>query len=220
MTIVAIVPAYNEAATVAAVVQTLVQSGAFSDVVVVDDGSVDMTSEIALASGARVVRTDRNRGKGGAMLYALGQVGGDYSHVAFFDADLLGLRVDHVARLIDGIRLGYDMVCGLRDKGIVQNVLQLAFSPVITGERILARWIIDALPKSCWSGYSIETAMNFVTKRDGGKTALVFFDGVSIRTKVQKKGFIKGVAGHLRMANEIGQTRQALRASKGMACRS
>lgn len=215
----AIVPAFNEEATVASVVRALVDADVFDLVVVVDDGSTDRTSELAAAAGARVVATPKNLGKGGAMLYAIEVACGSDEHVAFFDADLVGLRPEHVRRLADASALGYDMVCALRDKGAVQNALQIAFSPVITGERILARWIIDALPSSCWSGYSIETAMNDVVHRNGGRAALVFFDGVSMRTKSQKTGLIRGVQDHFRMARQIAQTRRALNSTRGLSCR-
>jgi glycosyltransferase involved in cell wall biosynthesis len=215
----AVVPAYNEAATVASVVDVLSSSRAFDEVVVVDDGSSDDTSKLAAAAGASVVRTPGNRGKGGAMLYAIQERCPNDDAIAFFDADLLGLRADHVRRLVHGAELGYDMVCGLRDKGSVQNVLQLGFSPVITGERIVRRWVLDALPLSCWSGFSIETAMNDAVARHGGRTALVFLDGVTMRTKSQKSGLARGVRDHLRMASQIVRTRRALQSTRGGTCR-
>lgn len=215
----AVVPAYNESTTVASVVDVLLRSGLLDDVVVVDDGSTDDTFELAQRAGATVVRPPSNLGKGGAMLYGIHECCADDDAVAFFDADLLGLRTDHVARLVEGADLGYDMVCGLRDKGSVQNALQLAFSPVITGERVCRRWVLDALPLTCWNGYCIETAMNDAVKRHGGRTALIFLDGVSMRTKSQKTGLFTGVRDHLRMAKQIVRTRAALASSKGESCR-
>lgn len=215
----AIVPAYNEAATVAGVVAPLVKCGRFEEVIVVDDGSKDATSQIAADAGARVIRTARNSGKGGAMLYAVQQCCGADDHVAFFDADLIGLRPEHALSLCQAIDVGYDMACGLRDWGTVQNVVQLAFAPVITGERVLARWVLDALPMSCWSGYSIETAMNDVVARNGGRTALMFFRGVIVRSKAEKTGVVQGFKGHYKMAREIMNTRKALRDSRGATCR-
>lgn len=216
----AVVPAYNEEATVATVVEALMRSQMLDEVVVVDDGSSDRTSELAAAAGATVVKTPHNLGKGGAMLYAIEKACPTDDYVAFFDADLLGLRPDHVRRLVEGAELGYDMICGLRDKGPVQNVLQLTCSPVITGERVLARWVIDALPLSCWSGYSIETAMNDTVVRNGGRTALVFLDGVTMRTKSQKTGLARGLRDHFRMAKQIVRTRRALNGSGGDSCES
>jgi len=215
----AIVPAYNEQATIVRVVEPLLRSACFREVVVVDDGSRDRTGQLARSAGATVVRTPCNSGKGGAMLYGVQRCCDVDEDVAFFDADLLGLRPEHALRLLDGSDKGYDMVCGLRDKGAVQNILQLGFSPIITGERVLKRWVLDELPMSCWSGYSIETAMNDVVHRQGGRTALVFLSGVSMRTKSQKTGLMRGMSDHWRMARQIIATRRALKQSGGGTCR-
>jgi glycosyltransferase involved in cell wall biosynthesis len=77
----AIVPAYNEEATIAAVIQNLRAHAPEFDVVVVDDGSTDATALIAEREGARVLRLPFNLGIGGAVQagfkYALEQ-GYDY----------------------------------------------------------------------------------------------------------------------------------------------
>ena len=55
----AIVPALNEAGSIAQTVAEIHQHAADFDVLVVDDGSTDDTAAIATAAGARV----RNRGR-------------------------------------------------------------------------------------------------------------------------------------------------------------
>src|SRR5205814_3037269 len=50
-----IIPVLNEAPTIAAVVAFARRSPRVSEVVVVDDGSIDGTPELARAAGARVV---------------------------------------------------------------------------------------------------------------------------------------------------------------------
>jgi biofilm PGA synthesis N-glycosyltransferase PgaC len=83
----AIVPAYNEAETVAATVRSLrEQTLAPAQVIVVDDCSTDATAEVAAAAGATVVRPPANTGsKAGAQSYALSQV--DTEFVMAVDAD-------------------------------------------------------------------------------------------------------------------------------------
>lgn len=63
----AIVPAFNEAATVVGVIEDLKSNAPDFDVVVVDDGSSDATSALARDAGARVVTLPFNLGIGGAM---------------------------------------------------------------------------------------------------------------------------------------------------------
>jgi glycosyltransferase involved in cell wall biosynthesis len=60
-----LIPAYNAQRTVAPVIaQARLE---LEPVVVIDDGSVDSTGEVARAVGATVLRHERNRGKGGAL---------------------------------------------------------------------------------------------------------------------------------------------------------
>jgi cellulose synthase/poly-beta-1,6-N-acetylglucosamine synthase-like glycosyltransferase len=71
--ITAIVPAYNEAASITATVHSLQrQSVAVTEIIVVDDFSTDGTGDIARELGAKVVRPPQNTGsKAGAQTFAL-----------------------------------------------------------------------------------------------------------------------------------------------------
>lgn len=71
-----IVPAYNEAASIADTVRSLQQQTvAVAEIIVVDDCSTDDTAAIARACGATVLTPPHNTGsKAGAQNFALGQV--------------------------------------------------------------------------------------------------------------------------------------------------
>lgn len=83
-----IVPAYNEAASIDAVLDELRPHAAAFDVVVVDDGSSDDTRVRVLRRGARVLSLPANMGNGVAvqtgLKYALRR---GYAFAAQFDAD-------------------------------------------------------------------------------------------------------------------------------------
>src|SRR5207253_6806162 len=64
---VAIVPALNEEHTIGRVIDELRAFDPGLDVVVIDDGSLDTTSQVARAKGARVLRLPFNLGVGGAV---------------------------------------------------------------------------------------------------------------------------------------------------------
>jgi len=64
---IAIVPAFNEEACVAQVIDEIRATDAELDVVVVDDGSQDRTAEVARGRGVHVLRLPFNLGIGGAV---------------------------------------------------------------------------------------------------------------------------------------------------------
>jgi glycosyltransferase involved in cell wall biosynthesis len=69
--IIVCIPAYNEENSISAVIET--SKIYANDVVVVDDGSIDQTAEVAVRAGARVVRSGRNMGKGAALKRGLSE---------------------------------------------------------------------------------------------------------------------------------------------------
>ena len=123
----AVVPAYNEAATVGGVVSALRDAVPHFDVLVIDDGSTDSTAQIAVAAGASVLTHPFNLGIGGAVqagfMYArehgydyMVQVDGDGQHDAAEIATL-------VAEMAKGPEV--DMVCGsrfLQDNGYLATI--------------------------------------------------------------------------------------------------
>ncbi len=88
-----IVPVLNESSTISSVVQFALKSPLVNEVIVVDDGSIDGTPEIAHAAGARVV-TSTLLGKGASMEDGLRKAQNDI--VVYLDGDLSQLRPDTI----------------------------------------------------------------------------------------------------------------------------
>jgi glycosyltransferase involved in cell wall biosynthesis len=87
----AVIPAYREAGRIGETVRALeaalrTELGAEFEILVVDDGSPDATAAEARAAGARVIRLERNRGKGAALAAGLNSAGGQV--LLMLDADL------------------------------------------------------------------------------------------------------------------------------------
>ena len=81
-----VIPAYNEEKTVGTVVESLKKEFPSAEIVVVDDGSKDRTSEIATKAGAdKVVRHENNQGLGGAISTGIRNATGDFCVIV--DAD-------------------------------------------------------------------------------------------------------------------------------------
>ena len=62
-----VVPAWNEQASIGATIAEIQETVPFADLLVIDDGSLDRTSQNATAAGATVCRLPFNLGVGGAM---------------------------------------------------------------------------------------------------------------------------------------------------------
>ena len=115
---IAVVPALNEADTIAGVIAEIRAVDPEFEVVVVDDGSVDATRSVALAAGAKVIRLPYNLGIGGAV-----QTGYRYAFERGFD---LAVQVDgdgqHIAselpKIVEPVVRGEaDVVIGSRFAG-------------------------------------------------------------------------------------------------------
>ncbi len=110
-----VIPAFNEAARLPAVLRRIGEADLGADVLVVDDGSSDGTAAAARASGARLVRHPANLGYGSALQtgykYALRH---DYSFVVQMDADGQHLA-EEIGALLQPVRDDEaDLVVGSR----------------------------------------------------------------------------------------------------------
>jgi len=89
----ALIPAFNEAGSIADVVAGV--RAAVSHVIVVDDGSTDGTAERARAAGAEVMAHAVNRGKGEAVRTGLARItAGGFTHVLLLDGDMQHLPAE------------------------------------------------------------------------------------------------------------------------------
>ena len=115
-----VVPAYNEAPTIADVLERVSALALDKQIIIVDDGSTDGTAEAVRdwaqgRDGVKFVSLPENRGKGAAIREAIPHLDGDI--VVIQDADLEYDPVD-VPALIEPIQRGVaDVVFGSRLSG-------------------------------------------------------------------------------------------------------
>ena len=105
-----VIPAFNEAAAIGALVSALAGGGPWHEIIVVDDWSADETAARARAAGATVIRHPYNKGNGASVKSGIRAATGEY--VLIIDGD--GQHRPEDARRLAS-RLGeYDLVIGAR----------------------------------------------------------------------------------------------------------
>ena len=211
MRIVAIICAKDEAPRIGGVLGVICP---MMKTLVVDDGSVDGTGEVARGLGADVLRLEPNRGKGQAMKAGVDycrQLGADI--VLFADADLIGFRPEHVFQLLRDVWSGqFGMVVGMRDHSQsygAQGLNDVARNlPLISGERAVRMDLLDRMPEEAWDGFGVETWMNHVVAACGAQIGTVILEGLSIVLKWEKEGLDRGISKMVDMTSEIVRAHQ------------
>jgi glycosyltransferase involved in cell wall biosynthesis len=182
----ALIPAYDEAPRIGAVVAGV--RPFVARVLVVDDGSRDDTGAIARAAGAEVITQAANGGKGLAIRAGLARLlAGDATHVLLLDGDGQHDPADAPA-LLAAAALGPDLVIGERpfDRAAMPRsryytnvisswVISRAFigqtvRDAQSGYRVVAADWLRRL-RLTGRGYEIETEMLIKLARRGGRIA-------------------------------------------------
>ena len=149
----AVVPAYNEQATVAKVVASLHAKTPQLDVVVIDDGSTDATAECAERAGARVLRMPFNVGIGGAVQAGFKfaeEQGYDYMVQVDGDGQHDPAEISKLFSALDGPKRA-DMICGSRfatATGYIAPVSRRAHSGSRNHSRNSLHWSIGVPRKN------------------------------------------------------------------------
>lgn len=110
-----VIPAYNESLNIGNVISATIEAldriGLPYEVIVVDDGSADMTAEMAKGCGARVIQNKRNFGKGHALRSGFKAAEGDI--IVTIDADSSN-NPREIEKLVLPLMKGTDIVFGTR----------------------------------------------------------------------------------------------------------
>ncbi len=186
-----VMPARDEERTVAANVAASAACRHVREVLVVDDGSTDGTAEQAVAAGAKVLRRDGAGGSKAAAM-AAGVAATDADAILFVDADCTGLTAAHLDAVCEPFLAGRAvMSIGTFDYGWL-NWLVLRCPP-LSGERVVPRWVFEAIPAAHLEGYTIEVRLNEVLCEGRLPMSVRTMAGVFHRTKRDKLGRREGL---------------------------
>jgi glucosyl-3-phosphoglycerate synthase len=189
--VVALVAAYEESAWIAATVSAV--QGLADEVVVVDDGSKDATSALALVAGATVLRASRRRGKGRAIEEALERlppagvwllVDGDLEETA----SRLGPLVDAVREGSSDVAIaafpklgggGFGMVKRAAAR-LIRTACGFDAREPLSGQRALTASALAAV-RPLAPGFGVEVGMTIDAVRAGLRVIEIPIEGLSHR---------------------------------------
>jgi len=188
--VLALIPAFNEAAHLA---QVVTGARVHLPVLVVDDGSTDDTAACAEQAGANVLRQIPNQGKGAALRAGFGwALNAAYQAVLTLDADGQHDPAE-IPKFVDAHRArGADLVIGARDfrrmplvRRLANTTGRWAFSwafgqPIRdnqSGYRLIGRRLLEVILTGDEAGFEFEMEVIVICIRRG-----FMLDWVPIRT--------------------------------------
>jgi len=176
-----LIPAHEEAASIAETVRAARAIPGVTRVVVVDDSSFDDTAALAEGAGAKVVRLKHNVGKGAALEAGAMRVE-NADIVILLDGDL-GSTAEQATLLLDPIRAGqsdmsvaafprpegkagFGLVKGLARQGIRRLGGGFEANAPLSGQRALTHECFQAV-RPFATGYGVEVALTVRALRRG-----------------------------------------------------
>lgn len=204
MRVTAIIPVYNEERTIGNVLKTLTSSNSIDDIVVVDDGSTDGTSNLIKQFKVKVIIMKKNIGKGNAVKIGTKNIKSDV--ILFLDADLLNIKKEDIDKLLNPV-INDDaaMVIGLMDKGNIISDIIMPYFPLTGGQRtILTKVFMEIRKSPLIEGWGLESVMNDYCKKKKLKVVKVKLDGVD-HIGMQHKKY--GVMTFLKQIYEVTLTK-------------
>jgi len=201
-----IVPAYNEAPRLAAVLEALAVLPSDWEVLVVSDGSCDGTAGAARAhGGVRVLELPENLGKGAAIQAGARAAGAEL--VVLLDGDLRGLRPGHVQALVEPVLAGKaDMAVALFRGGRGSTDFSHRITPWVSGQRALRRSDLLSLPRMAEVRHGVEALLTRTARARRWRVHYVRWEGVTHSMKEEKLGPVRGHRERWRMYLEMLRT--------------
>ena len=150
-----VIPAKNEAQGLTALLPALQQLQIQSEIVVVDDGSIDDTANVCRKQGVKLVSHPYSMGNGAAVKTGARVASGDI--LVFMDADGQHDPAD-IPKLVTKLGQGFDMVVGARNSRTHANVSRWGANALYNK---LASWMVNQQIDDLTSGFRAVRAEKF-----------------------------------------------------------
>ena len=202
-----IMPAYNEASKIKNTLENIYSIEEIDEIIVVDDGSSDNTSEIVSSienKKIKLFKLEQNKGKGYALNYGLNIAIENADIIGFLDADL-GSSSKEVKKLIDSIlnneadviiakfppakkKGGLGFVKGLAKKSVLEMTGK-ELDATLSGQRLFKKEVLNKFDEIPF-GYGVEVGMTIDILKYGYTIKEVLVNMTHSETGRDLKGFI------------------------------
>lgn len=202
-----IMPAYNEASKIKNTLENIYSIEEIDEIIVVDDGSSDNTSEIVSTIESKKIKLfklEQNKGKGYALNYGLNIAMENADIIGFLDADL-GSSSKEVKKLIDSIlnneadviiakfppakkKGGLGFVKGLAKKSVLEMTGK-ELDAILSGQRLFKKEVLNKFDEIPF-GYGVEVGMTIDILKYGYTIKEVLVNMTHSETGRDLKGFI------------------------------
>jgi phosphoserine phosphatase SerB len=175
MVVSCIIPAYNEESTIIKVLMTVKKVRTIDEIIVVDDGSTDRTSELAKSTGVHVITHITNKGKGAAIKTGFEHSQGDI--ILFLDADLSLISPRKIASILqplendeaDFVKTSFNRARGRVTELVVKPLFKVIFPFInfhqpLSGQFALKRELVNDLKIDDKWGVDIQILLQLVKK--------------------------------------------------------
>lgn len=199
-----VIAAYNEEPRIANVLKIVEHHLLVDEVIVVNDGSQDRTSEIIQKFDVTLIENEQNMGKTLSVKRGIEAAKNDI--IMLLDADLIGLEADTITKLAKPVLDGkVDWTLSVRNNSTwFMKLLKMDW---ISGERVVPKKLL--LDPLIWSrpdiGYGLETLMNKSLLSKNITFCSVYLPDLTVTTKAEKIGVMKGMAGEFRMIGQLNR---------------
>ncbi|MFA5523357.1 MAG: glycosyltransferase family 2 protein [Tissierellales bacterium] len=200
--ITAIIPAYNEEKTIGDVISVVKEVELVNRIIVVSDGSIDNTVESAKMHNVEIVDLTKNIGKGGALSKGVNSTCSEI--LLFLDADLIGLKKEHIYDLLSPVVKGeVDMTIGVFCNGRLTTDLAQRVAPSLSGQRAMKRYLFENIYNIDNTRYGVEVALTKNVIKNNARTKEIVLENLTHVMKEKKLGVMRGIISRLKMYWDI-----------------
>lgn len=197
-----VIPCFNEAEYLSDILKVVSTHKNVDEVIVVDDGSTDDSYKIASTFTSSIISHPKNQGKTSALQSGIEAAKGSY--LILLDADLTGLRHEHIDLLLEPlVKIRVDMTMGIYNKTIFEGLTSKKFNQRLTGNRGIVKKSMQKFPWDKIQGYGFEVALNYYAKINDWKILRVSLCQLKHHRKELKLGLMLGFVKRFQMWMEV-----------------